>query len=1780
MVRVRSSTVVENVEYSDDDLISSLPYPQPHTPQLPPSNIKNSRYNPSRALSRNSLLDSKLLKSPLSALNSPNLLDLLPNNYSDIRLSIASNSVERPLSSLTNQFDDMLTSRPISSMLIEHPDSPDVTGMRGRYKLQKEMVPSSVDSYNMRNGRWCDTERKYLAAYEYLCHVVEAKQWIELCIGRELPPIEQLEESLRDGIALAELARLICPSLNVRIYKGPSRRSSRRNSRRQRANKLNFKHTDNINYFLKAIDYIGLPRQFWFELTDVYDGKNIPKLIYCIHATSHFLESQGITVGIQDLVGHLEFSEHQLEQTQLKLDNLGNSNLDQFTDLNRRVSDEHRRLSNSIPSINKSNSSNSTLSTKSILNTSIFKIPPPEDEIIGSSSSIARDFSSGKFVDFCKVNPEFLLLLQYMIRRFLAIKIDTAEHIQYYNQIIQATKFIQKMARGVSARKFAAQLSIAKRTPVKPYGSLDLVGPRRRSSLVSNSLRDSEIRDQIDLERLAAEFRIQSDLINSQKIAEMDRLESIRLAEEAEIIRLQAQLAEKKKIELAQQKMLEFEELKKAELEKELAEKKRIEALERIEAQKLEMQKDELLERIIMIQAYCRSELTRRLVKKMKSWSDNIKAVQSKCRGYLIRMEYKDKLNSWHIVHERIRQVQAICRGNLVRRLFKSRDEHYKRNIRVVINCQNLLRAKLANIAYRSLTIQDAVPTPKTISTCAPLLEDTDQDLQEELEIENLRHVVINKIRNNQNTEHNLKELDIKIALLVRNKISLEEIIKQHKSFFQLFKDFRSPSYISNSSFRDSMTNFNLSGSAPPGSLYSLRNLNRESQRRLDSYQHLIYLLQTQPIYLSRLLCCQNSYSDTPSDNGSSRPDIPRNVSQNFGFNADVSNSSTKKEILSDSTLFSIFGYAQNSREDYLLLNLMRSVLSIEIEKADRLDFFNSGFSKFSKLFKVYCNLDKEVKYVSTIFYPIIKNFLTKPVNSFELDPLVIYKSSIQEFETKTGKKSPKPLDVTRDQALADPETRPIYIENLVFLRELTNEFSDSILSSLNSMPYGIRYLANELKTCLSEKFPHKSESEVLSKVCSLVFQSYFNPYISSPVESNLVNPQSISDSHKKCLRLSSEILQYVASGRQFSTSHVFLQPLNNFVKFSSARFLEYMYSLTMVSSIEAQYQIDEFSDFVNVNNLVLHLTVEDLLNIHYSIYSNLEQIAPKLSHDVKEIAEGHEALRRWLRRSARRSSLRKYNSTYFNESAAALTLSSIASIPNSSDNNVLDNIIDILPPGTVLVERVDEFNPSNKYLVLDDPLLVISRELGPPPRLRKDPYSSSELTLILSDRFAYDSMSFMTSTSSQASVSTIDIKSSPRLVNSALAIADNKTRGLFNLETEKSSAMHSLFLKTKRMWIAILRVQSGNSLLEILKLPVSIDDDLRWKFVVRDELFKLEQRRKHLQASWDSQQKAQELLNSAKISQTMNGDSESSKIIESATKIPDLPIKMPPIPGELVIREFQNMSFTELKLSVMNYMQTLEVSRWVEKPRRSAIGGSKSKREPSLPNSFSFKIRAADNYQGMLNAIARDLKTKSSRRDERRAELRKIRQTLISLEKKTGYLESQRLVFEQYLNSCVEKLTMNSSKPGGFSRFGTKLSNTGKFIKNKIFSSSKSNLSDINTSSANNFSNWKNDVPKFGIYKYNAEKLYLKGVLISVEGFGPRQLDKLSITISCNEPGVFDLSLYLLGSPMQGGKAELLLDELYEKEYNNIAVIRLFDDKVKLNVNLLSFLINKKFFR
>ncbi len=104
------------------------------------------------------------------------------------------------------------TARPVSQDLSfpSLSSGEDVAGVPGRLHLSRNAsAPPTPLKTRPMSGLWADVQRHLIQAYEYMCHVGEAQQWIEGCLGEELGfGVVEMDEGLRNGVVLARLAQV------------------------------------------------------------------------------------------------------------------------------------------------------------------------------------------------------------------------------------------------------------------------------------------------------------------------------------------------------------------------------------------------------------------------------------------------------------------------------------------------------------------------------------------------------------------------------------------------------------------------------------------------------------------------------------------------------------------------------------------------------------------------------------------------------------------------------------------------------------------------------------------------------------------------------------------------------------------------------------------------------------------------------------------------------------------------------------------------------------------------------------------------------------------------------------------------------------------------------------------------------------------------------------------------------------------------------------------------------------------------------------------------------------------------------------------------------------------------------------------------------------------------------------------------------------------------------------------------------------------------------------
>ncbi|KAK9783201.1 hypothetical protein SCARD494_13422 [Seiridium cardinale] len=1135
------------------------------------------------------------------------------------QLGRSSTSQLRTLSKLGTAEDFAITS-----------STQEVVGLRGRRRLQRtgdQSAQRNGDRFGFGGRNWMDKQRQFLQAYEYLCHIGEAKEWIEDIIHRQIPPIVELEEALRDGVTLAEVVEALNPDRRFRIF---------------RHQRLQARHWDNVATFFRYLDEVEMPDLFRFELIDLYEKKNIPKVIYCIHALSWLLFRKGIVdFRIGNLVGQLEFEHHELEAMQKGLDKLG-VNMPSFGNMGADFGVEptpepepqeteeeriQRELGESEAVILDLQAQMRGALVRMRLADVMNALWDTEDWVIDLQARIRGDWTR-QIMDYRLQMRRFAVQLQSAARGFLVRnKMMNREHfwkskekditklqsmmraIQVRNEVRETRSQLSRMdgpIRGIQAlcKGYLAREKVS----AQHQQTSRMQGPVMK---LQSAIRGMLVRDRVekDLHHLDQESEaitslqasIKAMLTRNQTDRQREALQGFSQKWEAlqSILRgntvrssIQATTAELRKhtseactlqshIRAAAVRRAIADQL--AALNAHEAAVVDLQSMARgmMERQRLADDLDELenlTPEITSLQARIRGSQSRKqhasLLDELDSHEQEIITLQGLMRAMLCRSRVGELLAELDEHEDAIIELQSFSKGFIVRAEFEEKKRHFKENMQKVIKIQSFVRAKIQGEAYKSLTTGKNPPV-NAVKNFVHLLNDSDFDFNEEIEFERMRKTVVQQVRQNEMLEQYIDQLDIKIALLVKNKITLDEVVRHQNNFGG-----HASSLLANSSIASA-------------NQFDLKALNKSSRKKLESYQQLFFNLQTQPQYLARLF-------KRLREQGTAEKECKR----------------------IEHLIMGLFGYAQKRREEYYLLKLISRSIREEIDTCNSIQDYLRGNFFCSRLLANYTRSPRDRKYLRDLLGPLIRdNIVEDPALDLESDPMQIYKSAINNEELRTGRPSRRPLDVPRDLAIKDPETRELFIDHLRDLREICDQFFAALEDFLPRMPYGLRFICLQTFEALRQRFKREPQHQVLQLISNWVWKFYLQPAIINPEQVGVME-KTLSPLQKRNLSEVAKVLSQIASGRPFGGDNVYLQPLNAFVAESTERLAHITSDLISVADAESTFDIDEFNDLYAKNRPTLYIKMGDVFAIHSLAAQELPYICPGRDDILREILQ------------------------------------------------------------------------------------------------------------------------------------------------------------------------------------------------------------------------------------------------------------------------------------------------------------------------------------------------------------------------------------------------------------------------------------------------------------------------------------------------------------------------------------------------------------------------------
>ncbi|KAI5959836.1 IQG1 [Candida pseudojiufengensis] len=1026
------------------------------------------------------------------------------------------------------------------------------------------------------------------SGYEYLCRIQAIKEWLEIIINENIPqsPME-LITYMKNGIYLAKLSNCILP-IKKQVYMND--------------NKLQFKHTENINRFFQLLDFLNVPDLFRFELTDLYDSKNVPKVWFCLHSICYILHRNDSNYPIiEDLTKkQLKFSEDDIIFANRSLIN---SPLPNFSSADSTDANDEPKYMNKIISPIKSKpiekKPNPFLEEKR----TVSKIDPKKEEPTRENKEVPSRPKTSYDINLDDKDVDIIKLqslsrganLRYsMFVKKIMLK-SYEDDLTYFWSIIRGNFIRSKTThkhrdelRGFTFEIIELQSIIRKKlvSVNKPHLSENQI-IKFQSICRGKKIRESflNIKQSIEIN--------QSIVIGLQSVIRMNlvnKIVKVLISKQNIIMEPTIQLQSicrtklSKKFSKTQfvnlEKLIELQSMIRRDLVIHninykhhivRSNKRKITELQSIARGGISrsrlcnnvlinlIHEDDILNQLYSI---VRGNKIRKNIYHIKSELNefekkSIIPVQSLFRGVLSRFNKEIlKDDAYNYVNEFI-ILQSKIRGNKIRVEFNTIDQYYKQNVEYVIKAQAIIRRSLAQNDYQSLLLSNNASL-KILRKFAHLLSQNDFDFQEEIKLSKDKEIIIEKSKNNENLETSIENIDLKLGLLEKNKITIEEFSNQKTSSFR-----RSTHQATD--------------------LRQLDRLNKSSRERIELYQSLFYILQTKPIYISNLFkSLDHSVKDTKSH---------QLLLEDLMSLFPISNSSIN----------------HHSREEYFLMKLIITIMENDIKQLNNIsDITKQQFTFWNEFLSNFNNHSYQRQHLKLLFGKFVNKIIDDDELDFESDPLLIH-SDIITKEIRIHGHSTNNRKLSPQEAIKLPEVSSQFVSNLMSLREHCSATITLIDQIKNRIPIHIKLICKTAYLLSHSYFPNKNEIQHLAVAGVCFWKHYFGAILQLPQNYGFTKKLSMKDQSN--LRYLNRVMLQVFSRKPFNDN--FLKPLNEYITSTTDQITNIITSLISIDGdIDNIYKLNEFDDIINTEKPKLTMKINSMISLENIISTNINMMS------------------------------------------------------------------------------------------------------------------------------------------------------------------------------------------------------------------------------------------------------------------------------------------------------------------------------------------------------------------------------------------------------------------------------------------------------------------------------------------------------------------------------------------------------------------------------------------
>lgn len=224
----------------------------------------------------------------------------------------------------------------------------------------------------------------------------------------------------------------------------------------------------------------------------------------------------------------------------------------------------------------------------------------------------------------------------------------------------------------------------------------------------------------------------------------------------------------------------------------------------------------------------------------------------------------------------------------------------------------------------------------------------------------------------------------------------------------------------------------------------------------------------------------------------------------------------------------------------------------------------------------------------------------------------------INQLESDTGKSSLLPRTVSQEDAEANDDVTSIRQPRLDALIHLANLFLETIISQLEQVPYGIRWICKQIKLLTKAKYPEASEWSVCSLIGGFFFLRFINPAIVTPQSYMIVEKQP-SQNPRRTLTLIAKMLQNLAN-KPAHNKETYMTALALFSEANKDRVAEFLNKLCDVDDFYESLEMDQFM-CLSVKSLAINVSLNEMYHTHGFLLRHIDEICPQHSSNTGKLS-------------------------------------------------------------------------------------------------------------------------------------------------------------------------------------------------------------------------------------------------------------------------------------------------------------------------------------------------------------------------------------------------------------------------------------------------------------------------------------------------------------------------------------------------------------------------------